>query len=272
MDRRSVLAGLLAGASLWAAVPALGQSTNGAPKPTPKPSSNKAPKPPPKRVVALDAGHGGKDPGAIGVRGTYEKDITFAVARALAQKLDSTGRYTVRLTRDDDSFVPLAERVRIARSARAELFLSLHADSGGNPHRRGYSVYTLAERASDDLASALAQRENDVDRFAGIDMKRHTRQVRTILLDLMQRETTNHSAAAAHTMVETLQPRFTPLEKPLRQANFAVLRAPDIPSLLVEMGFLSNLEDEKLLTQKATQGRLVERLNAALDAYFAAAV
>jgi N-acetylmuramoyl-L-alanine amidase len=222
----------------------------------------------PKAIVAIDAGHGGKDPGTIGVHGTYEKDITFAVARDLARRLDASGRYNALLTRSDDSFIALPERVRVARGGQAQLFVSLHADSVPNPLQRGFSVYTLADQASDAMTAALAQRENDVDRLAGVDLSKHPKAVRAILFDLMHRETVNNAAMMAETVVAKLNPPFTPLLKPHRQANFAVLRAPDIPSILVEMGFLSNLEDEKLLNQASYQARLAERLVIAIDGFF----
>src|SRR5260221_8735382 len=154
-----------------------------------KPTAHK-----PKAIVAVDAGHGGKDPGTIGVGGTFEKDITFAVARDLARRLNATGRYDIVLTRTDDSFIALGERVRLARAGQAVLFLSLHADSVPNPRQRGFSVYTLADEASDTMTAALAVRENAVDRLGGLDLSRHPKAVRTILLDLMHRETANNAS------------------------------------------------------------------------------
>lgn len=221
-----------------------------------------------KHVIALDAGHGGKDPGTIGVNGTYEKEITFAVARDLARRLTATDRYQIVLTRKDDSFIALQDRVRIARANRAALFLSLHADWVPNAQQRGFSVYTLAEEASDSMAAALASRENEVDKLGGVDFSRHPKIVRNILLDLLHRETTNNACVMAQTVVTTLHPPFTPLQRPHRQANFAVLRSPDVPSVLVEMGFLSNAQDEKLLNQASYQAKLTERMVAALDEYF----
>jgi N-acetylmuramoyl-L-alanine amidase len=235
----------------------------------PAPKGRKPAAPKPRPIVALDAGHGGKDPGTIGVGGTFEKDVTFAVSRGLARRLEATGRYQVVLTRPDDSFIALGERVERARAGQAALFVSLHADSVPNPHQRGFSVYTLADEASDTMTAALAQRENAVDRLAGLDLSKHPKAVRTILLDLMHRETVNNSSLMAETVVTKLNPPFTPLQKPHRQANFAVLRAPDIPSILVEMGFLSNLEDEKLLNQASYQAKLADRLVVAVDGFFA---
>ena len=235
------------------------------------PSAKKTPAPPvakPRQIVAIDAGHGGKDPGTIGVAGTFEKEITLPVACDLARRLEATGRYQAVLTRSDDRFIALAERVRLARAGGAALFLSLHADSVPNAHQRGFSVYTLADQASDAMTAALARRENDVDRFAGVDFSKHPQAVRTILFDLMHRETTNNASLMAETVVAKLHPPFTALQKPHRQANFAVLRAPDIPSILVEMGFLSNSEDEKLLNQASYQAKLADRLVVAIDGFF----
>jgi N-acetylmuramoyl-L-alanine amidase len=231
-----------------------------------------APKPPaiPKKIVAIDAGHGGKDPGAIGAHGTYEKLITFAVARELARQLEATGRYTPILTRRNDTFVALGARVSLARRAKSTLFLSLHADSiPNNPDARGFSVYTLSDKASDNMTAALADRENAADFVGGLDLSHHSRQVKTILLDLMHRETTNNSLALAHATLAKMTPAFPPLQKPHRQANFAVLRSPDIPSILVEMGFLSNRDDEKALREEAYQRKLASRLTLAVDAFFA---
>jgi N-acetylmuramoyl-L-alanine amidase len=258
MKRRSFIVGSLLGGAV-ATRPALAAKKSPAPVVKPK------------QIVAVDAGHGGKDPGTIGVNGTYEKEITIAVARDLARRLEASGRYQVVLTRADDSFIALPDRVRLARVGGAGLFLSLHADSVPNPHQRGFSVYTLADEASDAMAAALAQRENDVDRLAGVDFSRHPKMVRTILLDLMHRETANNSSMMAETVVTTLHPPFTPLQKPHRQANFAVLRAPDFPSILVEMGFLSNPDDEKLLNQVSYRAKLADRMVAAVDGFFSRA-
>ncbi len=223
---------------------------------------------PKRQIVALDPGHGGKDPGAIGARGTYEKWITIAMAQEVARKLEATGRYDVLLTRHEDVFIPLPDRVRLARAGNAALFVSLHADSIANHNIRGFSVYTLSDEASDDFAAALAKKENAADRIGGVDFSRHPKEVRSILMDLMHRETANNSTMMAETVVSTLHGPFEPLEHTHRQANFAVLRAPDIPSVLVEMGFLSNIDDEKLLNQPKFQAKLSDRLSTAIDGYF----
>ncbi len=221
------------------------------------------------RVVAIDAGHGGRDPGAIGVRGTYEKHITIRVARDLARRLDGSGRYKVVMTRQSDAYIPLTDRVRLARAGQSALFVSLHADSVPHPDARGFSVYTLSDKASDALTAALAQRENAVDNLQGLEFLKQPRPVRTILLDLLQRETRNNSALMAQTVVETLAAELHPLDHPHRSANFAVLRAPDVPSILVEMGFLSNPKDEALLNRQSYQTDVAQRMVVAIDEFFA---
>jgi len=224
---------------------------------------------PARRIVAIDAGHGGRDPGAIGVNGTHEKLITMAVAKELARKLEARGQIRVILTRQDDSFIALDDRVELARAGDSTLFVSLHADAAPNLQARGFSVYTLNENASDEMAALLAKRENAADRFAGVNFGAQPKAVKNILADLMARETATNSVMMAQTVVNRLSPPLQPMIKPHRQANFAVLRAPEIPSVLVEMGFLSNAEDEKLLNQRSYQDRLADRLALSIDTFFA---
>ncbi len=281
MDRRDFIRGALAlGSGLVVAGDALAQSANGRPNtasqpaakpvsaPAVKSATAKKPDPIVRRVVAIDAGHGGKDPGAIGRGGTYEKDITFSVARELGKRLEASGRYRVILTRRSDNFIALHQRVALARAGESALFVSLHADSVPNSDARGFSVYTLSEKASDGMTAALAERENAVDLIGGVDLSKHSKQVKTILLDLLHREVSNNSLIMANTLIEKMSPPFTPLVKPHRQANFAVLRAPDVPSILVEMGFLSNREDEKLLNMTSYQRQMADRLKVSIDKYF----
>lgn len=225
--------------------------------------------PPARRIVAIDAGHGGKDPGAIGVNGTHEKLITMAVAKEVARRLEARGQIRVVLTRRDDSFIALEDRVELARAGDSTLFISLHADAAPNVQARGFSVYTLNENASDEMAALLAKRENAADRFAGVNFGAQPRAVKNILADLMARETATNSTMMAQTVVNRLSPPLQPMVKPHRHANFAVLRAPEIPSVLVEMGFLSNVEDEKLLNQRSYQERLADRLALSIDTFFA---
>ncbi len=221
-----------------------------------------------KILVAIDAGHGGVDPGAIGVSGVYEKQIVLNAARVLKSELERTGRYKVLLTRDRDVFLRLRERIAIARRAGADLFVSLHADSIPNRKLRGASIYTLSEKASDKEANLLAVNENKSDIIAGMDFGTETPEVTSILIDLAQRETMNHSARFAGMLVREMRGEVKLLKTAHRFAGFAVLKAPDIPSVLVELGFLSNNHDEKLLRSTAHLKRVAAALRRAIDDYF----
>ena len=222
-----------------------------------------------KRVIVIDAGHGGVDPGTIGVRGTREKYITLAIARQMKRTLEATGRYKVVLTRSQDYYIPLRGRVAKARRAGAEVFISLHADSIRNRRTRGASVYTLSETASDREAAALAAKENRSDVIAGVDLANETDEVANILIDLAQRETMNLSARFANILVRELGRRVRLLRNTHRFAGFAVLKAPDVPSVLLEMGYLSNPTDENLLRKRSYRAGLARALVRALDRYFA---
>src|SRR5262249_21621935 len=197
-----------------------------------------------RHLVIIDAGHGGVDPGTHGQSGILEKDLVLAVAKELRKVLESTGRYRVQLTRDSDVFIPLRERVNIARAARGDLFVSLHADSNDHREIRGASVYTLSEDASDREAAILAEKENIADLVAGVDLTGETNPVASILIDLAQRDTMNRSLRFAETVIGRL-PAATSVQpvKPHRSAGFAVLKAPDIPSALIELGYLTNVKD-----------------------------
>ena len=230
----------------------------------PKPAQ----KPNPKPVIVLDPGHGGVDPGAIGGRGVYEKNVTLRVARELREKLLKTKRYKVVLTRDRDVFVRLRNRVAKGRAVRGDLFISLHADSIGKRSVRGASVYTLSERASDKEAAALARRENKADIIAGMDFGEQSEDVANILIDLAQRETMNLSATFANIAVNKLADSVRVLRRSHRFAGFAVLKAPDVPSVLVEMGYLSNAQDERMLNSPKRRAKLVAALVTAIDKYF----
>ena len=219
-------------------------------------------------VVALDAGHGGQDPGAISLGGDHEKHITLAVARVLRSELQNSGRYKVVLTRSGDRFIRLRDRIAIARAAGADIFVSLHADSMPNYAVRGLSVYTLSEQASDAEAAALAERENKVDLIGGIRLAGETPEVTNILIDLIQRETMNESARFASLLVDELQQATTLLPRTHRFAGFAVLKAPDVPSVLIELGYLSNGTDERLLRGSEYRQRLAQGIARAIDRYF----
>lgn len=224
-----------------------------------------------RRIVALDPGHGGIDPGTISPHGIYEKNVNLATARELARQLAATGRYRPVLTRWRDTFVPLRERVALARAARAEVFLSLHADALPDAAMRGLAVYTLSEQASDRETAELARRENRDNFVDGLRLSRQPRLIAAILLDLARRETENQSLLLARAVVDELGRTVRLLEKPHRSAAFVVLTAPDIPSALCELGCLSNPEDERLLPTRPYQRRLAQGLVRAIDDYFAAA-
>ena len=195
---------------------------------------------PPRPLVMLDPGHGGKDPGAIGVSGTYEKHIAIAAATELRRQLLATGRYRVSLSRNADIFIPLEDRVAIAQGRQAALFVSMHADALHDPSVRGASVYTLSETASDAQTASLARTENSADRFGGPHVHSTSPEVQRILASLVRQETRMGSARMARGVVGAFRPRVTLLNNPDRHAAFVVLKAADIPSVLVEMGFMSN--------------------------------
>jgi N-acetylmuramoyl-L-alanine amidase len=240
----------------------------------PAPKSVKKPTPPlaKPKLVFLDPGHGGRDPGALGVRGTQEKAVVMAIARELQKELLAGNRYRVLLSRNTDNFVALRERVARAQAVKADLFLSLHADSHDNPDVRGASVYTLSEAATDREAAALAARENRADAVvSGMKLSDKDDNVARTLVAMSQRGTVNDSRKLAETIVRTFgQNGVRLLPHTHRQAGFAVLTSPDIPAALVEMGYLSNPQDEKLLTVRQHQVSLARALRASVDAHFAA--
>lgn len=222
-------------------------------------------------LVMLDPGHGGKDPGAIGVSGTHEKSIALAAALELRRQLLATGRYRVEMTRSRDVFVPLEERVARAQSRKAALFVSLHADALADPSVRGASVYTLSNTASDAQTAALARRENSADRFGGAGFRDVPPEVARILASLVRQETRAGSARMAETLVHDLDQDTKLLPSPTRHAGFVVLKAADIPSVLVEMGFMSNREDEASLRRPEHRSRVAGAMKRAVEGYFAAA-
>ncbi len=222
-----------------------------------------------RKVVVIDPGHGGIDPGSTGRRKrVFEKHINLAMARRLKRELDKSGRYKTVLTRTRDVFVRLRDRIARARGSGADLFISLHADSMPNSRIRGASVYTLSERASDKEAAALAAKENKADLIAGMDLSHNSEQVTNILIDLAQRETMNHSVRFARILFDEMRKSTRFLRKSHRFAGFAVLKAPDVPSVLLEMGYLSNAEDEKRLIRPRYRARLAKAIARAIDRYF----
>jgi N-acetylmuramoyl-L-alanine amidase len=219
-------------------------------------------------LIVLDPGHGGIDPGAIGCSGVYEKDIALATAKEVARQLEATRRYHVRLTRTGDEFIALQDRVAFARAENGDLFLSIHADALPEPGVRGASVFTLSEKASDKEAAALAARENKADLIAGIDLSRHEPVVSEILFDLARRQTNNLSIRFARDLVSELGSEVRLLNNSHRSAGFVVLKAPDIPSALVELGCLSNRVEDAQLQRTTYQHKLATGLVRSINDYF----
>jgi len=271
VHRRDLLAALSGLSSL-----AMGAALNAAAAEPAKKSPGKSlakPTPPFRpKLIALDPGHGGRDPGALGVRGTQEKGVVWTIAGELRQQLMASGRYRVMLTRAGDSYVALRERVARAQALKADLFLSIHADSHPDPGVRGASVYTLSEEATDREAAALAARENRADKVvSGVPLASQSDTVVAALVAMSQRGTLNDSCRLADTIVSTFgQNGVRLLPRTHRKAGFAVLTSPDIPAALVELGYLSNVQDEKLLTVRQHQLALARALRASIDAHFSA--
>lgn len=221
-----------------------------------------------KRVIVLDPGHGGKDPGAIGAHGkTFEKNITLAMGKELQEILRRRG-YTVYLTRNTDIFIPLRQRIKIAQKYKADLFMSLHADSAKNRSATGLSVYTLSDRASDAEAAALAERENKADIIGGVDLGNNTKEVNDILISLSQTDSRNKSSKYATYLVKEMSKSVKLVKNTHRFAGFAVLKAPDMPSALLEMGYLSNKTEEANLKTQSYRRKLANSAAAAIDKYF----
>lgn len=233
-------------------------------KNSPSPKKLKADIPP---LIVIDAGHGGNDPGTTGVNGTQEKDLVLWYAMALKAKLLKMNKYRILLTRHDDNFIMLRERVAIARRAGANLFISLHADSADDV-ARGLTVYTVSEKASDKEAEALAARENKSDVIGGMDLSGARPDVADILISLAQRETKNNSATLADFLVTNLDDRVRMVPNAHRFAGFAVLKAPDIPSVLIEIGFLSNAQEEKELRSKPYRDKVIDGITVGVESYF----
>jgi N-acetylmuramoyl-L-alanine amidase len=224
-----------------------------------------------KPVVVLDPGHGGIDPGTSSADGVTEKEVVLAFARTLKHKLEANGQYEVYLTRDSDRFLALRERVAFAQSKGANLLVSIHADSFPKQPEdaKGATVYTLSEQASDDEAKELAAKENLSDAIAGVDLQSDSDSVvANILIDLAQRETQNRSIVFAKSVVGKID-RANLHKKSLKSAGFRVLKSPDVPSVLIELGFLSNPDDEKRLTSENWRGAMADKMAAAIDGYFA---
>jgi len=210
------------------------------------------PVPPPRakarRIIVVDPGHGGADPGTVGHSGIEEKFVVLAIAREFARELAHRTGATVRLTRERDVLLPLEDRIGVAQSLRADLFISVHADSCPEADARGLSIYTLSEVASDRLAAALAEHENRVDMLYDVNLRHVDKSAAPVLFDLARRETLNLSRGLQSRLIADLAGKTRLLEHPTRSANFAVLRSPSVPAMLIETGFLSNLQDDALLS------------------------
>lgn len=221
-------------------------------------------------IIMIDPGHGGIDPGAAASGGAVEKDLVLSFAQRLKKKLEAEGRYRVLMTRDQDVFISLEDRVQIARSAKADLLISIHADSlsGGQQDVRGLTVYTRAERASDADSARLADRENKADSVAGIESGEMADDVSDILQELTLRETRSFSHAFAKRLVGEFDSVARLNKNPYREARFHVLRAHDVPSVLVELGYLSSRQDLDLLMSEEWRGKMVAAMSVAVDRFF----
>jgi N-acetylmuramoyl-L-alanine amidase len=219
-------------------------------------------------VIVLDPGHGGIDTGARGDGGTVEKDIVLSFAKVLGAKLLDTERYRIVFTRRDDSFVALGERVNIARNHDARLFISVHANSFSGSSIRGAIIYTASEQATDLMAAELAAAENQSDVLAGIEIDGADDEVEDILIDLTRRETRNFGVVFAQNLVRELGKSTRMFKIPHQQASFKVLEAPDVPSALIELGYLTNAADEELMTSEEWQAAAAQSVVEAIDAYF----
>lgn len=242
----------------------------GAPKQVPAAPRKERSKP----LILVDAGHGGIDPGATSAGSLKEKTVVLAVAQALKAQLAASGRYEVRMTRQADVFVSLDQRLKMSRDLDADLFISLHADAiaqkGLAQTVRGATVYTLSEQASDEEARRMAEKENNSDAAAGLKTANFEGEgeVRSILIDLLKRETSNFSADFSNILVKRLGSSISLSGRPQRSAAFKVLRQADTPSVLIELGYMSHPEDEKLLNSAAWQRRVAAAIGTAVDAYF----
>jgi len=225
-------------------------------------------------LVVLDPGHGGIDNGTKSAGGESEKDIVLDFAQRLRERIVPAGKYRVLMTRTDDTFVPLAERVRIAHNAGAALFVSIHADA--LPRRegdaQGASVYTLSETASDSEAARLAEKENRADVIAGVDLRSEPDDVADILIDLAERETKSFSMQFAHKLLAEMKAATRLHKNPLKSAGLRVLRAPDVPSVLLELGYVSNRQDLRSLLSETWRNRTADAVAHAIDDYFASHV
>ena len=221
-----------------------------------------------KHVIVIDPGHGGNDPGATAQSGTKEKDVVLAFAYALRQTLLASGRYEVLLTRESDKYVRLDDRVKYARVHGAELFIAVHADVLDDKGVRGTTVYTVSDKASDVEAEALAQKENSVDNIGGMNLSKQKQNVASALMSLAAKESKSEALGFAQKTVQAIEPVTELPSNPLRSAAFFVLKAPDIPSVLIELGYLSNTSDESLLASAKWRTEMAVAMAKAVDSHF----
>ncbi|MBI2719929.1 MAG: N-acetylmuramoyl-L-alanine amidase [Rhizobiales bacterium] len=236
-------------------------------EPAPPPSRSSA-----RKLIVIDPGHGGIDPGAIGANRTREKDVVLAFGLALREALLKSGDYDVIMTRSDDRFLRLDDRVKVARDNKADLFIVVHADTVRGAGVRGATIYTLSAKASDAEAEALAQKENRADIIGGMDLGAESQEVTGILIDLAQRESKKRSTIFARKAVGDMRQVTSFTGKPMRSAGFVVLKAPDVPSVLIELGYLSSRRDEAQLGSEAWRSRTAAALTRAIASYFATEV
>ena len=225
--------------------------------------------PKPKFTIAIDPGHGGADPGASSADHVREKDVVLAFGLALKKKLEMMGHYAVVMTRDDDTFIPLPDRAKMAREIKADLFIAIHADKLDDPSVRGTTIYTVSDKASDAVAEALAQKENRADVISGMDLGNQKADVANMLINLAQRESKSQAVMFAKQAVNEIRPVTELTSKPVRSAAFVVLKAPDVPSVLVELGYLSNSVDKTMLLSPKWRGDMADALTRAVEQHFA---
>ena len=234
-------------------------------KPTTSPAA------PHRKLIVIDPGHGGIDPGAVSPKNTLEKDITFASAQALRDEIMALGSYDVKLTRDKDVFVSLEDRVAFARDNNADLFIAIHADTVHGPTVSGTTIYTLSDKGSDEEAEMLANTENNADKVAGIALAGQKEEIASLLVSLAQRDSRNRAGLFAKDLLGNLHDVTRMTGKPIRSAGFTVLKAPDIPSVLIELGYLSNAADEERMKSPSWQKMIAKSLAASVNAFFAPA-
>ena len=221
-----------------------------------------------RKVIVIDPGHGGIDPGAISPSKTKEKDVVFAFALELKKELEQNALYDVRMTRTEDRFMTLTDRVAFTRKAGADLFIAIHADTVRGKTANGTTLYTLSDTASDEEAAALALKENKTDIIAGIDLAAEEGAVADVLIELVQRESKNHANLFSRRALEELKGVTTMTGKPLRSAGFMVLKSPDVPSVLIELGYLSSKDDEQKLKTPSWRNKMAAALVKAVNRHF----